>query len=76
MVLRSKTSMFVSNQSRGGQEMNWEEVRVNAAIAAMQTLVGLFNAYDHNTAAKRAVNYADALVKELRSRVVTTDDKH
>ena len=56
--------------------MNWEEVRVNAAIAAMQTLVGLYNAYDHNTAARKAVKYADALVKELRSHSAPTDDKH
>lgn len=56
--------------------MNWEEVRVNAAIAAMQTLVGLFNAYDHNTAAKKAVDYADALVKELRSHSAPTTDEH
>lgn len=56
--------------------MNWEEVRVNAAIAAMQTLVGLFNVYDHNTAAKKAVVYADALVKELRSHSAPTTDEH
>ena len=61
---------------QGGQEMNWEKVRVNAAIAAMQTLVGLFNAYDHNSAARMSVKYADALVNELRSHSAPTDDEH
>ena len=56
--------------------MNWEEVRVNAAIAAMQTLVGLFNAYDHNSAARAAVKYADALVNELRSHSALTTENH
>lgn len=46
--------------------MDWEEVRVNAAIAAMQSLVTLFNAYDTKTAAKKAVMYADDLVLELK----------
>ena len=54
--------------------MNWEEVRVNAAIAAMQTLVELYNAYNHIEAAKKAVEYADALVNELRSHSAPTDE--
>jgi hypothetical protein len=58
---------------QGGEEMNWEEVRVNAAIAAMQTLVRLYN---HNAAARIAVEYADGLVKELRSQSAPTDDEH
>ena len=53
--------------------MNWEEIRANAAIAAMQTMVGLYN---HNTAARIAVEYADALVKKLRSHSAPTDDEH
>lgn len=49
---------------------NWEQVRINAAIAAMQ---GLYNSnncviVDINEAAELAVAQADALIEELKKK--------
>ena len=46
----------------------YEEVRVRAAIAAMQGIMNFFGSLDYNreTIAKLAVEQADALIEELK----------
>jgi hypothetical protein len=46
----------------------WQGVRIQAAIAAMQGVMNFFGAIDYNkdTIAKLAVEQADALIAELR----------
>ena len=60
--------------------MNWEEVRVNAAIAAMQGLLvnASYTTPNRESAiARLAIEQADALINELRSNSApTTDEKH
>lgn len=50
--------------------MNWEQIRVNAAIAAMQSLVSIASFTDANrekNIAILAVEQANALVEELKN---------
>ena len=66
--------------------MNWEEVKVNAAIAAMQANLSNPDLLQAVTAsevvtgtcaekcAKVSVKYADALVRELKKSVGTESD--
>lgn len=54
--------------------MNREEVRANAAIAAMRGI--LVNALRELAIARLAVEQADAKVNESRSHSAPTDDKH
>lgn len=48
---------------------HWQEVRVRAAIAAMQGIMNFFGSLDYNkeTIAKLAVEQADALIKQLKN---------
>ena len=51
--------------------INWEEVRVNAAISAIQGIMesgklGMVLELDPDILAKQAVRVADALVNELK----------
>lgn len=50
------------------EEQNWQSVRTQAAIAAMQGVMNFFGSIDYNkeTIAKLAVEQADALIKKLR----------
>lgn len=50
------------------EEPNWQSVRTQAAIAAMQGVMNFFGSIDYNkeTIAKLAVEQADALIKELQ----------
>lgn len=45
---------------------DWDKVRINAAIANMQTLMAQSWQMEADEVAKVAVKYADALIKELR----------
>jgi hypothetical protein len=47
---------------------DWQSLRNQAAIAAMQGVMNFFGSIDYNreTIAKLAVEQADALIKELR----------
>jgi hypothetical protein len=52
--------------------INWEEVRVNAAISAIQGIMesgklGIVLELDPGILAKQAVRVADALVNELKN---------
>lgn len=50
------------------KDYDWGALRNQAAIAAMQGVMGFFGSIDYNreTIAKLAVEQADALIKELR----------
>ena len=53
------------------KNINWEEVRINAAIAAMQatmTAEYLGTGKSPSLTAQKAVWYADELVKELQKK--------
>ena len=64
------------------EKTNWAALRNQAAIAAMQTMIGkLFDVANYSafspSVAKFAVEYADALIKELRNQplaVVASND--
>lgn len=45
---------------------DWNKVRINAAIANMQTLMAQSWQMEANEVAEVAVRYADALIKELQ----------
>lgn len=49
----------------------WEQVRVQASIGAMQVILGKNNYDTYNDIAAHAVGYADALVKELKKTIRT-----
>ena len=48
----------------------WQGVRIQAAIAAMQGVMNFFGSIDYNkeTIAKLAVGQADALIEELKKK--------
>lgn len=48
----------------------WQDVRVRAAITAMQGIMNFFGSIDYNrdTIAKLAVEQADALIEELKKK--------
>lgn len=48
--------------------VDWDKVRINAAIANMQTLMAQSWQMEADEVAKVAVRYADALIKELRRK--------
>ena len=48
------------------QSTDWDKVRINAAIANMQTLMAQSWQMKADEVAKVAVEYADALIKELK----------
>ena len=66
-----------------GADINWEQVRNNAAVAALQGIVSsctywneqynIFKGIGHEKAAQYAVLYADSLVAKLRKRYEDTD---
>lgn len=59
------------------EEPNWQSVRTQAAIAAMQGVMNFFGSIDYNkeTIAKLAVEQADALIKELQGASNSVIDK-
>ena len=48
------------------QSTDWDKVRINAAIVNMQTLMAQSWQMEADEVAKVAVEYADALIKELK----------
>lgn len=48
------------------QSTDWNKIRINAAIANMQTLMVQSWQMEADEVAKVAVKYADALIKELK----------
>lgn len=58
----------VQECAKMSREVMYEAFRAKAAIAAMQSLVTLFEAYDPKSAARKAVEYANALIEELKKQ--------
>ena len=52
------------------KDYNWDALRNQAAIAAMQGVMAFFGSIDYNreTIAKLAVEQADALIEELKNK--------
>lgn len=48
---------------------DWNQVRVQASIGAMQVLLGRTNCCTCKDIAAQAVEYADALIKELKNNI-------
>lgn len=48
---------------------DWNQVRVQASIGAMQVIIGKRNYDTYKDIAAQAVGYADALVKELKKTI-------
>ena len=49
------------------QEVDWQQVRIQAAIAAMDIVKGAYNIHDDvEQLVQHAVRIADALIKELK----------
>lgn len=46
--------------------IDWNQVRVQASIGAMQVMLGRTNYYTYKEIAEQAVEHADALIKELK----------
>lgn len=54
-----------------GNPIDWEQVRINAAIAAMQAYIGNGDYVEHNresVIAAWSVMHADALIEELKNQ--------
>lgn len=48
--------------------IDWNQVRVQASIGAMQVILGRTNCYIYKDIAAQAIGYADALVEELKKQ--------
>lgn len=59
-----ETMSAIKSLCRSQNKVNWEQVRVQAAIAAMQGVI-INNNAGPLSAAMRAVEYADALINRL-----------
>ena len=56
---------LISDNSGDTSSTDWNQVRVQASIGAMQVILGRNNYDTYKDIAAYAVGYADALVKEL-----------
>jgi len=63
-------STELKNYGQVDEENRWQDVRERAAIAAMQAILSNFNGklsqIVYENAAKYAISFADALVKQLK----------
>lgn len=58
---------ITDDKEDNSQKTDWDKVRVQASIGAMQVLLGRTNCCIYKDIAAQAVGYADALVKELKN---------
>ena len=56
---------FEDVEEEPAKEIDWEEVRIKAAIAAMQVFTSVYDR-SYKDSAKMAVSQADALIAELK----------
>ena len=54
--------------SKQSDNIDWEMIRINAAISAMQGLTTTRIMASYNEVAESAVKYADALIEELQKK--------
>ena len=57
---------LISDDNGDTSTIDWNQVRVQASIGAMQVILGKNNYDTYKDIAVHAVGYADALVKELK----------
>lgn len=64
--LKPEDVELISNDKGDTSTTDWNQVRVQASIGAMQVILGKKNYGTYKDIAVDAVGYADALVKELK----------
>ena len=57
---------LISDEEVDFLKTDWNQVRVQASIGAMQVILGKNNYDTYKDIAEQAVEYADALIKELK----------
>lgn len=60
---------LISDNNGDTSTTDWNQVRVQASIGAMQVMLGKSNNDAYKDIAANAVGYADALVKELQNKI-------
>lgn len=66
--LKPEDVELISDNNRDTSTTDWNQVRVQASIGAMQVILGRNNYDTYKDIAADAVGYADALVKELKKQ--------
>lgn len=66
--LKPEEVELISDDNGDTSTTDLNQVRAQAAIGAMQALIGTGRSYTYEDVATRAVGYADALVKELKKQ--------
>ena len=64
--LKPEDVEIISDDNGDTSTTDWNQVRVQASIGAMQVILGKNNYDAYKDIAAHAVGYADALVKELK----------
>jgi hypothetical protein len=64
--LKPEDVEIISDDNGDTSTTDWNQVRVQASIGAMQVILGKNNYDTYKDIAAHAVGYADALVKELK----------
>ena len=65
--LKPEEVELISDDNVDTSTINWNQVRVQASIGAMQVILGKNNYDTYKDIAVQAVGFADALVKELKN---------
>lgn len=66
--LKPEDVELISDDKGDTSTTDWNQVRVQASIGAMQVILGKNNYDTYKDIAAHAVGYADALVKELKKQ--------
>ena len=66
--LKPEDVELISDDKGDTSTIDWNQVRVQASIGAMQVILGKNNYDTYKDIAAQAVGYADALVKELKKQ--------
>ena len=64
--LKPEDVELISDDNGDASTTDWNQVRVQASIGAMQVILGKTNCCIYKDIAAQAVGYADALIKELK----------
>lgn len=64
--LKPEDVELISDNNGDTSTTGWNQVRVQASIGAMQVILGKNNYDTYKDIAAQAVEYADALIKELK----------
>ena len=66
--LKPEDVELISDDNGDTSTIDWNQVRVQASIGAMQVIIGRNNYDTYKDIATQAVGYADALVEELKKQ--------